>query len=692
MSVSIMVANQRKQSIKVGTRGSRLALVQVDEIRGLLQDKGVGTIFERKVYDTKGDIDRKTPLADPTLPDDFFTDTLDRALLNKEIDVAIHSAKDLPQQIHPDLKIFALTTSFDDTDAFVGKTKFNELPSGAKVGTSSALRKQSVKELRSDLTVVDIRDNIEERLRLVDEGYCDGIIVATAALKRLGVGHLIQDTMPWEATALQGQLAVVGRAHDTPWESLFSCIDVRKSYGEVLLVGAGPGDPDLITLKGIKALRKADCVFYDYLVHQDILEHAPKSQKIYVGKRKGEHTLPQSELSKQLRDKAREGKTVVRLKGGDPLIFGRGADEIEYLRSYHIAVEIIPGVSSATAIPSTLGIPLTARHVSSSVAFLSGYSEGEKTTEPKPIDIPTVDTIVFLMGLTKLDMIIKSLNDAGWRKETPIIVISKGTRLDEKIVSGRLMDIKQKVEEQNLEPPVLIVVGEVVQFWRQKPLTREKFLYTGTNPERYRSLGQVVHFPMIKISEAHLGTTAIEKLVSSLDEYHIILFTSRFGVKYFFEFLQEQGYPLADLKIKDFIVIGKATAQALQEYDFEPVIISTVETGQGLLDAIREKYDVRSKKVLFPRSNWPNPFLEKGLTKLGAKIELLPVYENTKPDYRELPKKGISNIIFTSPSTVINFLKDYDRIPDNWRIFSRGPLTTQALKEAGYQAEVLIHE
>ncbi len=685
------------QKLRVGTRGSALALAQVEEIKSLLAQKGVAVSLETVTFDTTGDKDKKTSLTDAQVPDDFFTDALDQALLNGKIDVAIHSAKDLPKNLNPDLKILALTASLDDTDAFVGRVHFKDLPPGAKVATSSALRQQALKKLNPALATVDIRGNIQERIRQLEEGFCDGLIVATAALKRLGLGHLIKDVMPWEATPLQGQLAVVGRVAagsslGSQLEDFFRSIDVRKNYGKVVLVGAGPGDPELITVKGVRALQQADCVFYDYLVDPKLLQHAVKAEKIYVGKRKGAQTLPQPELSKRLRLKATAGKNVVRLKGGDPLIFGRGADEIDYLRAHHVLVEIIPGVSSATAIPSRLGIPLTARNVSSSVAFLSGHGKEEESESPQPIAIPAVDTLVFLMGLTKLAVIVKSLADNGWKDSTPIIVISKGTRADERIVDGTLKDIQTKVAQENLEPPALIVVGEVVRFFRKQDSRKQKFLYTGTNPQKYSALGEIIHFPMIQIEPVPLVVANIERIKNTLHQYQFIVFTSRFGVKCFFEFLQARKYSLENLQAKDFFVIGQATATALREFGFEPAVVAEVESSEGLLEAIQEKHDVKNKAILFPRSNLPNPFLEDELKKLGAQVDVLAIYENTKPEFRALPQNGIRNVIFTSPSTVNNFLKDYGKIPAKWRILSRGPLTTKTLQEAGYKPEVLINE
>ena len=679
------------KKIKVGSRASRLAVLQVDEVRALLAKHGVDFDFDRKTYDTGGDRDKITSLT-RNVNDDFFTDALDTALLEGEVDVTVHSAKDLPKKMREGLGIFALTESLDETDCFVGKVSFHALARNARVGTSSTIRQKSVKMAKPDATIVDIRGTIEERLQLIEKGVCDGIIVATAAMKRLGLERLIKDIMPWETVPLQGQLAIVGREDDFSLRSVFAPLDIRKRYGPVTLVGAGPGDPDLITVKGVHALREADCIFYDYLTSKELLHYAPQAEKIYAGKRKGAHTISQEELSRLIREKAVKGKNVVRLKGGDPLIFGRGAEEIGYLRSYHILVNVIPGVSSATAIPTSLGVPLTARDVSSSVAFISGHGKGEHGSQPRPVDIPDVDTIVFLMGLTKLDIILKSLDKAGWKSETPVLVVSRGTCRDEMVIEGNLKTITQKVEEQKPSQPALIIVGETVRFWDRRWHRKGSILYTGTNPEKFKPLGDIVHLPMIKLDPVPLEPSAVKDLISRLDEYHIVLLTSRASVKYFFEILQKQNYELSKLKEKDFVVIGKNTAEVLKQYHLEPALVPAVETSEGLLAAMLDRFEMKGKKVLFPRSSLPNHYLKDGLVRHGATVDQITVYQNSKLPKRELPREGIDKVLFTSPSTVHNFLRDYGSIPGQWKILSKGPYTSQSLKEAGYESEVLIYD
>ena len=582
----------------------------------------------------------------------------------------------------------------DETDAFVGKIGIRSLPKGAKVGTSSPIRKKAIEEINPHIETVSVRGNIKERMAMVEDGRLAGVIVATCALKRLGLGKYIKEILPYETAPLQGQLAVVGREGDFGLKKVFSAIDERKKYGKVILVGAGPGDPELITLKAVNALKKAQVVFYDFLTGPRFLQYAKKAKAVYVGKRKGEHALSQGELSLMLRCEAMNGKSVVRLKGGDPLIFGRGADEIEYLRSYHIEVEVIPGVSSATGIPSSLGIPLTARGISSSVAFLSGHGENESRSAPEPVAVPKADTIVFLMGLTKIGMIVQSLLDAGWKKTVPMVIISRGTMADEKIIYGTLDNIEGLAAKEKLEQPALIIAGEVVRFL-EKGLAKKTVLYVGTNPGKYKAaFEEMVHLPMIQISGANFPPMTRKKIIAELGSSDLIIFTSRFAVRCFKDFLKKEKYPLFQLAKTDIAVIGKNTADELTKGKIKPSLIAGTETAEGLLKSLIQKYGagLKGKKIFFPRSNLPNPYLRDELTKRGATVNEIAIYENKKPHQTHPPLHRIGKIFFTSPSTVKNFLSDYGMIPQGWQILCKGPVTKEALKKAGYASEVLVYD
>ncbi len=670
-------------TIKVGSRKSPLALAQVKEVFDAL--KPVQS-YELITFHTAGDKDKVTALS--THPaDDFFTDTLDQALLAKQIDIAVHSAKDLPQQLDPGLSIFALTSTLDDTDSWVGRCPWGNLPSGAKVGTSSVLRQQQTKELHPTAQIVDIRGTIDERINLVKEGKIDGVIVATCALKRLNLAHLITDILPWEGMALQGQLAIVGRRDDIVLKRIFAPLDVRLTYGKVVLVGAGPGDPGLITQSGIEALRKADCVFYDYLVNPDLLQYAPHAAHIYAGKRKQDHTLPQAQLSRMLKNKAMQGQNVVRLKGGDPLIFGRGADEITYLRSFHIDVDIIPGVSSATGIPSLLGVPLTARGLSTSVAFISGHSEDEDIKGSKPIHIPQCDTVVVLMGLSKIYEIIDRFNRDGWAQTTPVMIVANGTRDDEQVVKGTLATIENIVKESMIKAPALIIVGKTVDLYDQR--RKKTYLHCGTHPHLYQTMGKILPWPMIDLKPVVLSDDDKQRFGKEFDQADLVILTSTNAVNHFMTLITHVRSQ-SQIKEKIYALIGQHSASVFASFGGHAHIIAQEETAEGLFKTLNAIMSFNGKKIFFPRSSIPNPFLINALREKGAVVNEWAVYENVKSDRGPLPTVPIDGIIFTSPSTVHNFLEEYDNIPDHWDILAKGPVTHKALREEGYRSKIIL--
>ena len=663
--------------INIGSRQSPLAQAQVKEVLGLLKTPVAHQLIQ---FSTRGDEDKTTSLT--SLPaEDFFTNTLDQALLEGKIDIAIHSAKDLPKTLPAGLHIVALTAANDETDAWVGNSALNVLPNGTRIGTSSLLRQSQIKQLYPNAVCVDIRGTINERLECLKKGEVDGLVIAACALKWLGLAHLIKDIFPWEAAALQGQLAVVARAGDAHIKELFYSIDVRQHYGTVSLVGAGPGALDLITLRGIEVLEKATCVFYDFLVDEGLLKYAPLAEHIYAGKRKGEHSISQNKLNAMLKDKARQGFNVVRLKGGDPLIFGRGADEINYLSAYHIPVSVVPGISSATGIPSSLKVPLTARGVSSSVAFISAHDEHEGAQTISQMAIPKAQTIVFLMGITKLPQIIQNLKEQGWSSHTPMMIISKGTRWDERIVKGDLTTIEGLVNAAQLQAPALIIAGDVTNFYKEKE--QKIYLHAGQHPQYYSHLGRIISWPMIDIKPVAFTTANYQQLVSDIYRADIILLTSPNAVKYFMSAALKVK-TIEQIRRKIIAVIGKHTGLLLQEFHINPHIMASEETAKGLFTTLTTLFDIKRKVFLLPRSSMPNPFLKEALIQQGAQVIEWTIYNNIKPAYRPLPNADISGIIFTSPSTVTNFIADYTAIPADWEILAKGPVTYETLNQAGY--------
>ncbi|MBF0512029.1 MAG: hydroxymethylbilane synthase [Candidatus Omnitrophica bacterium] len=422
-------------TIKIASRKSPLALAQVQDIIHGLKVLGGPMEYQIIPMETTGDKDKTTPLTKST--DDFFTDAIDKAILEGQAHVAIHSAKDLPQQLRPGLKVFALTKAWDNRDTWVSRCAWKDLPLNPRIGTSSLLRQQEILKLRPDAVIVQVRGTIGERLQLIKNNVVDGVVVAACALKRLGLESEIKDYFSWTPTLMQGQLAVVGKSDAISLEEIFSVLDDRR-----------------------------------------------------------------------------------------------------------------------------------------------------------------------------------------------------------------------------------------------KP----QFLYCGTHPEIY---GPVFHWPMIEIRPVVLTEGQQKDLCQAFDAAEMVVLTSPYAVEYLFKILlsHQAAIPLED---KIFAVIGQTTSEVLRRYKTAPQIVAQEETAKGLRDAIVGQMNVSSKRILFPRSTLSNPFLKDALNSLGAQVFEVSIYENIKPLKRDLPSMDFKGVIFTSPSIVRNFLSDYDKIPDYWKIIARGPVTLKTLHEAGY--------
>ncbi len=272
------------------------------------------------------------------------------------------------------------------------------------------------------------------------------------------------------------------------------------------------------------------------------------------------------------------------------------------------------------------------------------------------------------------------------------MIISKGTYADEKIVCGTIGNIEKLAAQEKLDQPALIVAGETIKFWQKKRGLSKNILYLGTNPEKYRTLGNIIHLPMIEIVKKKFSPQEYRTLIENLNKYPLVILTSRYAVKYFMEIIGQEGYSIVKLGYIDFAAVGQDTAKELRSYRIDPKVIASVETSEGLLRSLTKEYNLKDKKILFPRSALPNPFLKDELTKQGAEVTELTVYDNRKPEKADISFERIDQVLFTSPSTVKNFLEDYGVIPGNWKILSKGAPTQKALKDAGYESEVLIYD
>ncbi len=646
-----------KRKLRIISRESPLALLQVEEAMSLA---GI-TNYEVIETASYGDRHKEVSLMEEGIAADFFTRELDEALLEGRADIAVHSAKDLPYPLPPGIEVLALTSGRDPSDSLVARDGLTlaTLPPGSRVGTSSAQRKAELLSVRQDVEVVPIRGTIEERIALVDRGEIDALIVATCALDRLGLSHRATERLPFKTHPLQGKLAVTGRLKiedscsgkrsnklrpitklkDPPQSSIFnfqfSISDVRRRYGKVWLVGYGPGDPELMTVKGQRLTEEADVVFYDDLSINQFTVHNSQftvsiEKFIYVGKRAGRHSHSQEEINELMYQAALEGKKVVRLKGGDPMVFAHGREEIDYLRSRFVEVEVVPGISSGIALASLTQIPLTHRGVARSAAFVLGHA--------KEIQTPAADTLIYYMGGARVSEIAHSLIGSGRSEETPAALVTDVSLPSQRTIFTTLGEMKWAVFKA---APVLIIVGEVVR------------LEARAHRERVYDTSSTSSTPLIKITHIPFKTMNID-----YTQYDYIVFTSRHGVRHFFQEVApvEGALPTIRERVQagliKIISVGTVTTSALKETGFAPFFESPTQSASGIISFFRDK--PRGSRILLARS-------DKGLRKLidglsQHHVTDLAVYSNTpNTDAVRQDLSQYDKILFSSPSAVEAF-------------------------------------
>ena len=481
--------------------------------------------------------------------------------------------------------------------------------------------------------------------------------------------------------------------------------------GKVYIIGAGPGDPGLFTIKGLRCLKEADVIIYDYLVNEEIIHQAKESARlIYAGKKGGAHTIPQDEINRLLLEEARQGNVVARVKGGDPFIFGRGGEEAEILAQAGIPFEIVPGVTSAAAVPAYAGIPLTHRGHTSTVAFVTGHEDATK--EESDIDwkcLAGLGTVVFLMGVKNLGRIAANLMAHGKHADTPAALIRWGTTEDQETLTGTISDIAGKAEERHFSPPAVLVVGGVVDlrsllnWYETKPLFGKGIVITRPEApaEELASLlhaegARVINFPTIKIVPP-ISYDGLDRAIAELPAYQWIIFTSANGVVFFLRRLKELGRDIRDLKGLRICTIGPATAAQLEHLGIRVDLVPDEFISEGVVKAF-EKINLRRSRMLLPRAEMARDVIPEGLAKLGTKVDVVTAYRtvNSGKDKSELEKLmndgKVDVITFTSPSTVHNFMEIMGRdyaTPKGIKIACIGPVTAAAVKKAGLPTDII---
>jgi uroporphyrinogen III methyltransferase/synthase len=472
---------------------------------------------------------------------------------------------------------------------------------------------------------------------------------------------------------------------------------------KVYLVGAGPGDPELITIKGRRILEQADAVLYDHLAPEALLDLAPPhAERLYVGKKKSDHAYSQDEIAAMLIERARRGLTVVRLKGGDPLLFGRGGEEAEALAEAGIPFEIVPGVTAPVGIAAYTGVPLTHREHTSAVTFVTGHAVGA-------IDWDRVghsETLVIFMGLTTFPEIARELIARGRAAETPAMAVRWATRPDQETLAGTLATLPGLIAQHAMKPPATIIVGEVVRL-REKlnwyeglPLFGRRIVVTRAKGQadaltaRLRALGaDAIEMPTIEIRAA-ADYAPLDRAIENLGSYDWLIFTSANGVRFFLERLDRSARDLRDLRAK-ICAIGPATRAVVEALHLRVDLIGKEYVAEGLLAAFAA-HDLAGKRVLLPRAAVARDLVPVELAKRGAHVDVVEAYRTILPEDAPAQARALFGgsrkphwITFTSSSTVQNFVAAGGvGALAGVRVASIGPITSRTARDLGVEVTV----
>jgi len=484
----------------------------------------------------------------------------------------------------------------------------------------------------------------------------------------------------------------------------------------VYLIGAGPGDPGLLTIRAKELIETCDVVVYDYLANADFLDYArPDAEIIYVGKKGGDHTLPQDQINALIIAKAKAGKSVARLKGGDPYVFGRGGEEAEELVEAGVPFEVVPGVTAGVAAPAYAGIPVTHRDFTTSVCFITGHEDPTKEESGHNWEVyaKSNSTLVFYMGVKNLPMIAGNLMAGGRPKDTPVALVRWGTRCNQESMVSTLERVAEDAEKRKFAAPSIIIVGGVcslsnkLAWFEKKPLLGKGVVVTRAREQAseladlLKDMGACVYeFPTISVEPLD-DYAEVEQAILSLGGVDWLVFTSVNGVRFFWDQLAEAGLDSRALGGVEVAAIGPATADELRLRGVNPDFVPPKYVAESVVAGLLER-GVQGKSVLIPRAKVAREVLPEELARAGAKVRVLPVYETRlaqqDPDeiIDALSAGKIHAVTFASSSTVENF---FDLLPlETMRLYPKvrfaciGPVTAKTLKRYGLNAHIQPEE
>ena len=782
--------------IRIGTRKSKLALIQTELVKTQILKYFPNEKIEIVHVVTHGDKVLDKPLGEIG-GKGVFTKEIEEKLLDKTIDIAVHSAKDVPMELADGLCLGAVLLRDDNRDVILKRKETKKIGAGSIIGTSSLRREIQIKQISPDVTIKSLRGNVGTRIDKLKSGEYDAIMLGLDNDKELD--YIYPDEEKFISAAGQGILAIECRngdlkdvmaalddrkaricleaereflkcldgscnapcgAHctvdehgfnfrgmyaydgktpkyavinektDEQWEKISKpvnadntdlkfavslakrLVDVLKSgnKGMVSLVGAGPGKRDYLSIEALRCIKKADVIVYDALISPSILNEAKMdAELIYVGKRADTIYKKQPEINELLVNLALSGKYVVRLKGGDPFIFGRGGEEALALKKAGISYEIVSGISSSYSVPASAGIPVTHRGAASSVHIITGHEHPAKPSEALDFSVIAKEegTLVFLMGLRSLGNICEKLIKNGKNEETPVAVISKGMTAKQRTVYGNLLTIKDEVRKNNIEAPAIIVVGDVVGVGKQicewqsknekKVLSGKRILVTGSRNmadslekefEQYG--GETI---AISLVETIPDYSDCDDIFNNLEKYSCFIFTSANGVNIFFDRLRNLRVDIRKLANARFAVVGTSTKKALEKYGLYADFIPSKFTSKILAEELSKELTDKDK-ILIVRGKQGKNFIEDKFSEMSVEFDKICIYETIQDERRADEVKRIcpdvDYIVVTSGSGAIALRDMAGCEHDN--IVAIGPVTKRDCEEAGLRVKLVAEE
>lgn len=801
--------------IRIGTRKSKLALIQTELVKAQILKYFPDEEIEIVHVVTHGDKVLDKPLGEIG-GKGVFTKEIEEKLLDKTIDIAVHSAKDVPMELAGGLCLGAVLLRDDNRDVILKRKEMKKIGEGSIIGTSSLRRELQIKQIYPGVLIKSLRGNVGTRIDKLKSGEYDAIILAAAGLKRLGLDnddeldYIYTDNEKFVSAAGQGILAIECRNGDlkevmealddkaarvcleAEREFLRSldgscnapcgahCIISRENFefrgmyaadgenpkyakikerreaagvnindddlkqaislagklvnilksdddssdknndsekkpdevgkGKVSLVGAGPGKRDYLSVEALRCIKNADVIIYDALISPSILNEAKMdAELIYVGKRADTIYKKQPEINKLLVGCASQGKYVVRLKGGDPFIFGRGGEEALALAKAGINYEIVSGISSSYSVPASAGIPVTHRGAASSVHIITGHEHPGKPSEALDFSVIAKEegTLVFMMGLRSLGNICDKLKKNGKYEGTPVAVVSKGMTAKQKTVFGNLLTIEDEVKKNKIEAPAIIVVGDVVEVglhineWQIKndknPLSGKRILVTGSRnmafclEEEFDKYG--AETIAISLVETIPDYSSCDDKLNEIEKYSWLVFTSANGVNIFFDRLRDLKIDVRKLANIKFAVVGKSTRKALEKYGLYADFVPSKFTSKTLADELAQILTDKDR-VLIVRGKQGKNFIEDKFTSMAVDFDKICIYETIQDERRadEVRRicRDVDYIVVTSGSGA-RALKDMAGC-EHENIVVIGPVTKKDCEELGLSVKLVAKE